>query len=319
LAGLLYLPGDEAQRPGNAVAPQQPSGTAVLREAPTEPPVLPTPDRRFAAESPAAQPTTRESIAPTTTLPTPGPIAFSADAPRDPETADLPDPGQEAAIGGVTFPEPAPIPQRAEIPATDPQPPREPIEAPAAESEPAREIAEASPSDPEPDISVVSPAEPTPVPSSEDAPAPQADPQVTEPPAQEPDTIQTQPRDSAQAPESPSAALPTTQPQPAHARRDLRDPTWLQDRAADRFTIQIIAGGDLEALRRYADRLSLDTEIAWFRTRRNDQDWYALVAGDYPDLAGARAAVSGLPAAVRRNQPWIRTFGAVQETMDPGP
>jgi DamX protein len=164
---------------------------------------------------------------------------------------------------------------------------------------------------------VVSPAEPTPVPSSEDTPAPQADPQVPEPPTQEPDTAM-QPTDGAQTPVSPSAAPATTQPQPAPARRDLRDPTWLQDRAADRFTIQIIAGGDLEALRRYAGRLSLDTEIAWFRTRRNDQDWYALVVGDYPDLAGARAAVNRLPASVRRNQPWIRTFGSVQETMDPG-
>jgi DamX protein len=315
VAGVLYLPEDEAQRPGNAVA-LQPSGTAVLREAPTEPPALPTPGRPFAAEPPAAQSTIRESIAPATTLPTPGPIE-SSDAPRDPGPADLPDPVGEAAIGGVTFPGPAPIPQLAEIPATDPEPAREPIEAPAAEPEPAREIAEASPSEPEPDISVLSPAEPTPVPSSEDAPTPQADPQVTEPPAQEPDTVQTQPTDGAQTPVSPSAAPATTQPQPAPARRDLRDPTWLQDRAADRFTIQIIAGGDLEALRRYAGRLSLDTETAWFRTRRNDQDWYALVVGDYPDLAGARAAVNRLPASVRRNQPWIRTFGSVQETMDP--
>lgn len=319
VVGLLYLPGDEVQRPGNAATLQQPSGTAVLREAPAEPPLLPTPDRRFAAESPSDQPSIRESIAPATTLPTSGPIEFS-DAPRDPETTDLSDPGGEAAIGRVPFPEPTPIPQLAEIPAADPEPAREPAEAPASasEPEPARESADPSPSEPEPEISVVSPAEPTPVPSREDSPAPQLDSQVPETPTQEPDTAQTQPRASAQAPVSPSAAPPTTQPQPAPAGRDLRDPTWLRDRAADRFTIQIIAGGDLEALRRYAGRLSLDTETAWFRTRRNDQDWYALVVGDYPDLAGARAAVNRLPASVRRNQPWIRTFGSVQETMDPG-
>jgi DamX protein len=317
VVGLLYLPGDEAQRPGNAVTLQQPSGTAVLREAPAEPRVLPTPDRRFAAESPDAQPTVRESAAPTAMLPAPGPIAFS-DAPRAPEIAALPDPGSEAATGEVTFPEPAPILELAEIPATDPAPGREAAEAPAAEPEPAREIAEASPSEPEPEISVVSPAAPTPVPTREDTPAPPAGPQVTETPTAAPDTAPTQPRGDTGTPVSPSAAPPKTQPRPAPARRDLRDPTWLQDRAADRFTIQIIAGGDLEALRRYAARLSLDTDIAWFRTRRNDEDWYVLVAGDYPDLAGARAAANKLPAAVRRNQPWIRTFGSVQETMDSG-
>ncbi len=290
VVGLLYLPGEEVPRPGNAASLQQPNGTTVLREAPAEPPILPTPDRRFAAESPSDRPSIRESIAPTTTLPIPGPIEFS-EAPRDPETTDLPDPGGEPA----------------EAPASEPEP----------EPEPARESAEPPPSEPEPEISVVSPAEPTPVPGSEDLPAPQADSQIPETPSQEPDTAQTQPRDSTEAPVSPSAAPPTTQPQPqpAPAGRELRDPTWLQARAADRFTIQIIAGGDLEALRRYARRLSLDTETAWFQTRRNDQDWYALVAGDYPDLAGARAAVNGLPASVRRNQPWIRTFGSIQETM----
>ncbi|TVP81623.1 AAA family ATPase [Thioalkalivibrio sp.] len=317
VVGLLYLPGDQAQRGGNAATLQQPSGTAVLREAPAEPPVLPTPDRRFAAESPDAEPTARESAAPTTALPIPEPIEF-LEAPRDPETASLPDPDSEVTTGEVMFPEPAPIPRLVEIPASDPEPIREPAEAPASEPEPAREIAEASPSEPEPEISVVSPAEPPPVPTREDTPVPQADPQVTETPTETPDTARTQPTDSAGASDSPSADIPGTQPRPAPAHRDLRDPTWLQDRAADRFTIQIIAGGDLEALRRYAGRLSLDTEIAWFRTRRNDQDWYALVAGDYPDLAGARAAVNRLPAGVRRNQPWIRTFGSVQESMDPG-
>nr|WP_296748850.1 AAA family ATPase [Thioalkalivibrio sp.] len=320
VVGLLYLPGDEGQRPGNAATPQQPSGTAVLREAPAEPPLLPTPDRPFAAESPDAQPTIRESAAPTTSRPMPRPLEFSEALP-DPEATDLPDPGSEATTGEGTFPEPEPIPQLAEISPIDPERAREPAEAPASEPEPASEVAEASRLEPEPEISVLSPGEPTPVPvpTREDTTAPQAGPQVTEPPAEEPDTPQTQPTDGAGIPGSPSADTPNAQPRPAPARRELRDPTWLQDRAADRFTIQIIAGGDLEALRRYAGRLSLDKEIAWFRTRRDDQDWYALVAGDYPDLAGARAAVNRLPAGVRRNQPWIRTFGSVQETMAPGP
>ncbi len=63
--------------------------------------------------------------------------------------------------------------------------------------------------------------------------------------------------------------------------------------------------------------MAIETEVAWFRTRRGEQDWYALVTGQYPDLTSARAAAAQLPVQVRRNEPWIRTFRSVQQSMDP--
>ena len=94
-------------------------------------------------------------------------------------------------------------------------------------------------------------------------------------------------------------------------------PDWVRERPAGQFTIQIIAGVDLEALHQFANRVSMQADVAWFQTRRDNQDWYALVTGEYPDLASAQAAAAELPAPVRRNQPWIRTFGSVQQAMAP--
>lgn len=94
-------------------------------------------------------------------------------------------------------------------------------------------------------------------------------------------------------------------------------PEWVRQRPPGQFTIQVIAGADLEALHRFARTVSIETDIAWFRTRRGQQDWYALVTGEYPDLASARAGAARLPVQVRRNDPWIRTFRSVQQAMDP--
>ena len=130
---------------------------------------------------------------------------------------------------------------------------------------------------------------------------------LAEPP--EPDTLP----EAADEPATTAAETSAAPPAPAGPL----GPDWVRERPAGQFTIQIIAGNDLEALHRFARRVSMDTDVAWFSTRRGDQDWYALVTGEYPDLASARAAAAQLPAPVRRNQPWIRTFGSVQQAMDP--
>ncbi|MFN2349804.1 MAG: SPOR domain-containing protein, partial [Thioalkalivibrio sp.] len=95
----------------------------------------------------------------------------------------------------------------------------------------------------------------------------------------------------------------------------LQDATWLAQQPATHYTIQILGLGELQALRNYARDQSLAGEMAWFRTQRNDQDWFVLISGNYPDAEAARAAIASLPAEVRRNQPWIRSFGSIQQAM----
>lgn len=109
---------------------------------------------------------------------------------------------------------------------------------------------------------------------------------------------------------------PETSPDDISRPAGLRDPEWLRTREPGHFTIQISAGRDLPALRRYAAGLSVDdADIGWFRTRRGGEDWYSLVLGDYPDRQSARAAESALPADIRQHGPWIRSFGSVQDSM----
>jgi DamX protein len=138
-----------------------------------------------------------------------------------------------------------------------------------------------------------------------------AEPPGTEiPPAPEP---RPEPADPAPATEPPGEAPPA--PPRAQETADLHDAIWIREQPAGYYTIQVLGLSDLQALRRYGREQGLDMELAWFRTLRDGQDWYVLVAGRYPDAEAARAAIAGLPEAVRRHQPWVRSFGSVQEAM----
>jgi DamX protein len=115
----------------------------------------------------------------------------------------------------------------------------------------------------------------------------------------------------APPPAAPAPATPAPTPRPT----GLLDAAWLREQPTGRYTIQVLGLSELQALRNYARDLTLQGDVAWFRTQRNGADWYVLVVGNYPDADAARAAIATLPAEVRRNQPWVRTFGSIQQAM----
>jgi len=108
---------------------------------------------------------------------------------------------------------------------------------------------------------------------------------------------------------------PASKANPATPAR-LQETNWLRDQNAHHLSVQIVASHDLQALQELARTLRLDAELAWFQTRREGRDWYTLVVGPYPSVARARAAVTELPAAVQRQQPWVRSFASIHKALD---
>jgi DamX protein len=217
----------------------------------------------------------------TASIPEPPPMPETADDPEpppEPATADDPEPPPEPATASI--PEPPPEPATASIP----EPPPTSAIAPRTESEPMATVSSEPETRLEPEPVV--PAEPEPTPSS--------------------------------VPIDAAALAPIPQPLPPEnlLTDGLLDERWLQRQNPNHFTIQISASNDRQALRQYADSLNLNTELAWFRSLRNGQDWYSLVVGQYPSSANAQMAIANLPARVRRNQPWIRNFGSIQRDID---
>ncbi|MFP4683746.1 MAG: SPOR domain-containing protein, partial [Ectothiorhodospira sp.] len=78
---------------------------------------------------------------------------------------------------------------------------------------------------------------------------------------------------------------------------------------------QIVASTSEDRLQTYAQEADLPGDVAWYHTRRDGRDFYALIFGSYPNAEAARSAIPALPARIRQNQPFIRSFGSVQDAM----
>ena len=186
-------------------------------------------------------------------------------------------------------PEPAPVwPDDAdltELPFDDRLPAEMPSPAPPATADPA------------------TPAVPQPAPEPqlpEPAPAPAPEPRPEPPPAAEPSP--------------PVAPPPAVAPAPAApAVTDLTgDRNWLARQNRDHLTIQLIAAADLAAAQRYVEQHQL-SGIRYIQTRLNERDFVVALAGSFTNRAAAEQALRNLPAAVRADQPWIRSLGSVQD------
>ncbi|MBS0003422.1 MAG: outer membrane protein assembly factor BamD [Thioalkalivibrio sp.] len=114
---------------------------------------------------------------------------------------------------------------------------------------------------------------------------------------------------------APTQSEPETQRRPAIAGATPDGSDWIRTQPRNAFTIQILGLAREQGVRDFLARHRLDRETAWFRTERNGSDWIVAIAGSYPNAEAARGAIAALPAEVRRNQPWIRSFGSVQDAM----
>lgn len=95
---------------------------------------------------------------------------------------------------------------------------------------------------------------------------------------------------------------------------------WLWDQDPRHFTLQLLGTGSEERLQAFIREHRLGGEVAYFRTRRDNQDWFVLVHGSYPDRDQAKAARAELPAGLRAAKPWPRSFAGLHaEVRSPTP
>ncbi len=120
------------------------------------------------------------------------------------------------------------------------------------------------------------------------------------------------------APEPQPVQVPTPAATPAPAVSaslpvfGLGDAAWVGTRPGAHYTVQVLAGTDLQGLKRFARRSALPGPLAWFPFHRRGHRWYALVAGEYADFAAARRARAELAARLPGREPWIRRFADIQ-------
>ena len=99
---------------------------------------------------------------------------------------------------------------------------------------------------------------------------------------------------------------------PAPTGQTGNDLAWLQRQPAKHYTLQLLAGYQVENLRMFLKQQSLEADAVIFESRRNEKPWYAVAYGSYPDREAAQRASKNLPKGI---EPWIRRMGDVQQTL----
>lgn len=89
----------------------------------------------------------------------------------------------------------------------------------------------------------------------------------------------------------------------------------LQLLASQGYTLQIMGVRRPELLDTFMAENKL-TDAVYYRTQLNKQDWYVLVYGHFSSAEDAKAALAALPEAVRKQQPWVRSFDGVRQAIE---
>jgi DamX protein len=125
---------------------------------------------------------------------------------------------------------------------------------------------------------------------------------------------------AAPAPSRPPAAVEpraSTEPLAPAQPRDAtaaRGAEWFFDQPRTHHTLQLFGTSDRAQWSRWV-RDHADARLASFETLRDGKPWFVVTYGSYASRAEAEAAARRLPAAFGDVEPWIRTFGAIQDSI----
>lgn len=119
------------------------------------------------------------------------------------------------------------------------------------------------------------------------------------------------------APAQPQVARAPVTPRPAAsvAASGARDATWILGQPAARYTLQLVSLSSPTRAREFIDLQSDKSRFATYRLQRNGQLFHVVIYGSFASKAEADTAAARLPPSAGGVQPWIRTFGQVQESV----
>ncbi len=100
-------------------------------------------------------------------------------------------------------------------------------------------------------------------------------------------------------------------------RNDIKDAVWLRSQNPNAYTIQLLGAHDPANLKDFLNQYPLLTDMAIFKTRYREREWYVLLQGIYPDRTTALTAIAKLPEPLRqKTEPWARSLMSVHAYID---
>lgn len=91
--------------------------------------------------------------------------------------------------------------------------------------------------------------------------------------------------------------------------------SWLASQPESYYMIQLAGTWNLESLLNFSRRLQVDKTLVLHRSLRNNQEWYVLLYGPFPDYAAAQTGIAELPTEVQSGNPWARSVTSFKKTL----
>lgn len=91
--------------------------------------------------------------------------------------------------------------------------------------------------------------------------------------------------------------------------------TWLMAQDTEAYTIQLMATTQQDRAAQYLKKMPDSINPFLYSFKKGSDTWYAVAAGIHMDFNQARQALKYLPTNVRKNSPWIRSVGALQQII----
>jgi len=93
--------------------------------------------------------------------------------------------------------------------------------------------------------------------------------------------------------------------------KPVRTIAWLRQQNSNHYTLQLLGTSSKEKMQEFFGEHKLGDQVAWFKTRHNNDSWFVIVYGIYPTSEAARTKIPTLPRALQRFNPWPRKIGEI--------
>jgi len=93
---------------------------------------------------------------------------------------------------------------------------------------------------------------------------------------------------------------------------------WVMARDPEHYTVQLLATADEAHVQRYIKQFELQGRSYYYPIHFRSRLLYVLLTGDYADRTRGQTAMAQLPAAIRKDQPWLRALSLIQAEIKRG-
>ncbi|MGL5991332.1 MAG: AAA family ATPase [Plesiomonas sp.] len=112
-----------------------------------------------------------------------------------------------------------------------------------------------------------------------------------------------------------SAAHTATAKNRQAASGSMSDKTEIEKISPKHYTVQLSGSHSFSEAWKLVEKSGRASTLTVYETRRNNKPWYVIISGNYASVSAAKKAIAALPAVLKKEQPWVKSYRLVQAEL----